>query len=562
MAACGGGGNSAPAVVSLELEITPTDGGNAIKLDGATILPEEQNGSDAENGNPPVSLGKITSNKNDTSDTTYRMAEDATDTKNAVFAIVGGELFYIGPAVDFETASAADKIFTISIDRFNNPEDAANGRNGQIVTSVINLQDIEEVLIVTPAPAADVPYFSIENGQIFLHENVAGNGADGTSAAPKFLATLTDGGIESSYTITYRVANNEHFTILNGNELYYVGPELDFEIATQKQFALNIERIRDGDTDNPQTFTHTVNLKNLNDTAPTPLVGYEGESTDAIDEFRVAGDVGDGDFFMVLNVDAKDDKLTINFTLGDTTPGTGDAYRPLAATPQYATPGDDTTKVTGFTIKTGTTSVQNIVLALNDKENTNLLRDSNADFTAWDKYINFVTYSGSKTGAPPATDVLFTSDPVILDGRGRIEVNEGTDGIIANFASTDADNLQPLRYSLDGADADAFAIDENGNLRFVATPNYASPTDANGSNFYKVTVKVSDGLAAHDKTYPLLVAVQKAESPSSTASEAAPTAAEAVPSKEPQKWEPSPFDNIFDDDPFGPIGGGGGDGVL
>ena len=76
VSACGGGGSSpapafpAPAVVSLELEITPTDGAK-IKLDGATILPEEQNGSESEGGKP-VSLGILTDNKNGNGEAVYK----------------------------------------------------------------------------------------------------------------------------------------------------------------------------------------------------------------------------------------------------------------------------------------------------------------------------------------------------------------------------------------------------------------------------------------------------------------------------------------------------------
>ena len=355
------------------------------------------------------------------------------------------------------------------------------------------------------------------NGIGLLPEEANGSGNIENGNSPKALGTITDNNNSTNEAI-YEIATGDDATADNANfniednTLYYIGADSgDFETAgVKKSFTITIVRYNNevdaGAKRSPQKLEYIVNLKNLNDNKPTDLVGYKGESTGAIDEFRVAGDVGNGDFFMVLNVDAKDDTLTINFTLGDTTPSTGDAYSALTVMPQYDDAADNT-KVTGFTIKVGTTALQNVMVALNDKENTNRLRNSSADFTVWNGYINFVAYSGSKSGTPSETDVLFTSDPVTLTARPTIEVHEGTDGIIANFDSTDADNLQPLRYSLDGADADAFAIDENGNLRFAATPNYASPTDVNGNNFYKVTVKVSDGLAAHDKTYDLLVQV-------------------------------------------------------
>ena len=139
--ACGGGGDNTPAVAALELEITP-DGGDPIKLNGADLVPEESAGNGAAGSSTArISLGKITSNKNDTSDTTYEMAtgDDTAGTQNEHFVIIGGALFYIGPAVDFETASVADRMFTLKINRYTNADDAANDRNAQPITAVIDL---------------------------------------------------------------------------------------------------------------------------------------------------------------------------------------------------------------------------------------------------------------------------------------------------------------------------------------------------------------------------------------------------------------------------------------
>ena len=140
--ACGGGGgDNTPAVAALELEITTPDG-RKIKLDGADLVPEESAGNGAAGSSTAaISLGKITSNKNDTSDTTYEMAtgDDTAGTQNEHFVIIGGALLYMGPAVDFETASVADRMFTIKINRYTNADDAANDRNAQPITAVIDL---------------------------------------------------------------------------------------------------------------------------------------------------------------------------------------------------------------------------------------------------------------------------------------------------------------------------------------------------------------------------------------------------------------------------------------
>ena len=546
MSACGGGGsNPAPAVVPPKLSITPT-GGEAIILDGAALIPEEMDGS-----NTPISLGTITDDKNESGDAVYHLAEgdDAAGTDNSDFRITNNVLFYTGAAVDFE--SATKKNFNIKIVRYKNAEDAEAERSLQTLDSTINLQDIEEVLIVTPA--ADATYFSTdENGESFLDENVAGNGADGTDTAPKFLARLTDGGIESSYTITYRVANNENFTILNNNELYYVGPKLDFEVATQKIFNLNIERIRDGDTENPQTFTHTVNLKNLNDTAPE-ITGYLADGTTEIgyiaagkvgnNQYEMAFEVGKGHF--ALNAGGQE-QVTVDFVSGNIDFVAGDDGG-LLVDPVYVE--DDPTKdLTGFQITAGVLFYNSIgpiiVVGIVDGNFSGFSSAAgNLDnLVTFSEHLISITLTGTLTGNTDPNNAFFTSDMAVTATRG-IVVDKDTPitEIIADFSVTDADDPDgagSYTYSLSdsdgGTDGDStyFTLDEDtGELRRNADnpPNFA--TGGNADNIYDITVTVTDGAGNISDTQNLRVVVaEDVLGPGATtgASDAAPTAAEAV----------------------------------
>ena len=60
--------------------------------------------------------------------------------------------------------------------------------------------------------------------------------------------------------------------------------------------------------------------------------------------------------------------------------------------------------------------------------------------------------------------------------------------------ATDADE-DPLTYSLSGADASLFTIDENtGMVSFIVAPDFENPGDAGGNNVYDITVTASDGI--------------------------------------------------------------------
>ena len=351
------------------------------------------------------------------------------------------------------------------------------------------------------------------NGIGLLPEEANGSGNIENGNSPKALGTITDNNNSTNEAI-YEIATGDDATADNANfniednTLYYIGADSgDFETAgVKKSFTITIVRYNNEAKQSPQIFEYIVNLKNLNDNKPTDLVGYKGESTTAIDTYKAAGNVGGGEYAFVFNNGlAKDDTITITFKRGS-------ANNFFKIEAEYTTPGDSST-FTGFILTTNVAGWTGIVTALTDTDNSDGFRDLATqqaidDFALWDSYGVSVTNINLREGSPNPNSILFTADPVTLTARPTIEVNEGTDGIIANFASTDADNLQSLTYSLAGTDSDDFTIDATtGKLSFKTTPNFASPIDANTDNFYEVTIKVSDGLPANDKTYDLLVQV-------------------------------------------------------
>jgi hypothetical protein len=80
---------------------------------------------------------------------------------------------------------------------------------------------------------------------------------------------------------------------------------------------------------------------------------------------------------------------------------------------------------------------------------------------------------------------------------------------VTTVVATDLDGGQALTYAIaGGADAGRFTInDSTGALSFAVAPDFENPMDADGDNFYNVTVQVSDGNGGTD-TQAIKVTVQ------------------------------------------------------
>ena len=533
---CGGGGDSAaPAVVPPKLSIIPPNSDTAIASDGAGLLPEEIDGSSTA-----VPLGKLNDDKNADGNAYYKLAEgdDAEGTDNVLFRIIDQDgaqiLQFIGEdSGDFDRL-ATKKSFTLNIARYNN-EEAANaegGGNPQILEYVVNLADQAEVLAIINAAGEAV----LSDGKPLLQEN-----ADGSTNRIE-LGKITDGTTASGVSYALAESSKTNFQIEFDAEdgfykLYYTGSNAgDFE--NNHQLGVGINRIRNEVITNE--FKYIINLNNVNDNDPV-LAVEAGENLQFLYDLNevVFGVPGDSIKLSLTDVPLASDSLIIK---------SEESQGETSLIIIYEDPTDTTSGIEQITIARKVIFGQATYIA-----------DLQA---AFDDPANGLSAYAPIIGSPPGnTDIwgFIGTQTIKASTAPTLKVASGTDGIIADFSGTDADNLQALTYSV--SDETNFQINSDGELRFAEganAPTYDSTTLAN--NIYKIIVTVSDG--TNSDTYPIQIEVTAAASPSSTASEALPSAAEAVPNKEPQKWEPSPFDNIFDGDPFGPIGGDGGDGVL
>ena len=95
---------------------------------------------------------------------------------------------------------------------------------------------------------------------------------------------------------------------------------------------------------------------------------------------------------------------------------------------------------------------------------------------------------------------VFTSDASFTLDEGVTDVTTVT--------TTDADANSTVAYSLSGADAQSFAIDNSSDLTFVTTPDFES-----GKTSYEVTVTADDGANTTDQTITITISDLNDEAP-------------------------------------------------
>jgi Tol biopolymer transport system component len=126
-----------------------------------------------------------------------------------------------------------------------------------------------------------------------------------------------------------------------------------------------------------------------------------------------------------------------------------------------------------------------------------------AGFFGSDNFIYTVTDSAGAS-ASATVRITVNAPPVIgSDGGGATVSRSVAEGgrAVTTIVASDPEDGTALNHILSGgADVAAFEIDAvNGQLRFIATPDFEAPADADADNVYLVTVRVTDSLGAFDE---------------------------------------------------------------
>ena len=102
---------------------------------------------------------------------------------------------------------------------------------------------------------------------------------------------------------------------------------------------------------------------------------------------------------------------------------------------------------------------------------------------------------GSASGGA-ASPTSANQAPQIAPAPDTITVIENTT-TVTRISAEDADGDR-VEITLSGDDAARFNLDTDGDLAFVETPDFESPSDSDGDNLYEVTVQASDGNATSE----------------------------------------------------------------
>ena len=117
--------------------------------------------------------------------------------------------------------------------------------------------------------------------------------------------------------------------------------------------------------------------------------------------------------------------------------------------------------------------------------------------------------SADNTAATITITIHGTNDAPVISAPSMRNYAENGLGQVADVNATDAEG-DDITYTLTGVDAALFSINaDTGVVRFLATPDFESPGDANHDNIYNLIIRAGDGTALSEK--PLTVKVTDVE---------------------------------------------------
>ena len=200
-----------------------------------------------------------------------------------------------------------------------------------------------------------------------------------------------------------------------------------------------------------------------------------------------------------------------NAAASETVPTADDVGGPINATDvngdalAYTLGGADAAlfKVDQIADDTGTTDVnENFLPQIEVKSGTKLDYETKSRYT-----VTLTANDGSGTSSATAmiTVTIYVTDvdeaPTIMVGdvSADLSISGPTSPVYAENGTAPVatymlagSNAASATWSVEGDDAGDFTIN-GGMLRFVSSPDFEIPADANGDNIYMVTVKASDG---------------------------------------------------------------------
>ena len=115
---------------------------------------------------------------------------------------------------------------------------------------------------------------------------------------------------------------------------------------------------------------------------------------------------------------------------------------------------------------------------------------------------------------PLSVTVTEVNEAPVITTKSRTEfsLRENSTSILYTYRATDQDNNDIIRWSVEGADGEDFAI-YNGVLTFRRLPDLENPVDADEDNVYEITVVAADSAGLRDTVNATITITEQPEGP-------------------------------------------------
>ena len=289
------------------------------------------------------------------------------------------------------------------------------------------------------------------------------------------------------------------------------------------QTSSHTSQATEGPADRP-TVVVAFNQPVVDPAAATASVSVAGATVESVSAHVVAGEAAYG--YILTLAPTGDTKITVSLIAGEAC-GSGDsggvctadgrtlstvpAAHVIAGTPKFSADETGTRSVAentaagqgiGDPVAATDPDGATVTYTLSGDDaasfdivaSTGRLRTSAAlDYETRSSYTVEVTAtnpSGVSATVTVTIDVDDVNEAPVITGDRAVSVPEQR-RIVTTFTADDPEGVS-VGWSLDGADADLFTIDE-GALSFKSPPDFEEPADSDGDNEHQVTVVATDG---------------------------------------------------------------------
>ena len=456
------------------------DGGKCLPVDGGATEDIPLNSAPAF-GKQPISLSvdENTAAGEDVGSPVTATDPDEDDTLEYSLTGTDANHFYIDPdtgqietdgALDYETKHTYH--LAVSVTDGMDIDGNSDSEEDDSIDVTINVDNVNEPPVFDPAaPTA-----------LNVMENTAANVDIGSPV------TATDP--DDGDTVSYSLDTDDGASFGIDDSTGQIKTKASLMDESQDSYTVTVTASDDNSNEAEHEVTITVTDANDPPAFTDEIPQGETSITRSVAENTTAGDpVGDP----VAATDEESDTLTYSLSGTD------------AASFDFET-GTGQIKVKDALDYEGGTTSYSVTVSVTDSLDVNSIADTTEDAT-----IN-VTINVTDVNEPPA----FAADaPTTLEVAENTAAN--TD-IGSAYTATDPESDTPLTYSLGGADAASFGIDEFGQLKTKAALDFETKAS------YSVTIQVSDGKDADgtaedppvvDTTLAVTITVTDADDPGS-----------------------------------------------